>query len=228
MMETKQIALFDVAGTLVAGNPWRGILKDPHIPRWRLYALYPVMLPPWWAKNLGLLPDTRFRQIWIRQMAWLLSGLSRDEVRTVFDWIVREYMKDNYQQDVVSKLKAHKADGAHVVLISGMFTEFTEAFADYLGADGAVGTKLGFREDGICTGRIIGEGCAGQLKPIFLNEYLAEQGLSLDSTEVFTYADSFSDVPLLELGQTATVTYPDAQLATVAASRGWARIPTAN
>lgn len=221
---SQRVALFDVAGTLVSGNPWRGMLKYPKMSRWRLMVLYPLILPPWWAKKLKLLPDTRFRQIWIRQMAWLLGGMTRDEVREAFDWIVSEHLKDHRQESVIAQLDMHKQQGDRVILISGMFTEFTQAFVDALGADGAVGTVLGFTDENVCTGFIVGEGCAGHLKPIFLQQYLDANNLSLDGAEVFSYTDSFSDVPLLELAHHATVTYPEEQLASFAELRGWNKI----
>lgn len=218
------LAFFDVAGTLVVGNPWRGLLHTDKIARARVYGMYPFTLPPWFAKKLKLIPDTTFRQIWIRQMAWLLRGMSRDEVQAVFDWIAQDYMAASYRQDVVARLRQHKADGDTVILISGMFTEMTQAFANYLGADVGLGTVLGFDVRGYCTGRIVGDGCAGPLKVETLERYLREQALDPTRHETYAYADSFSDVPLLALADYATATYPDSGLAAVVAERGWATI----
>ncbi len=219
-----RLALFDVAGTLVDGNPWRGFMHTERISKMRVYGTYPLTLPPWFAKKLKIIPDATFRQIWIRQMAWMLRGLHRDDVLAIFDWIARDYMADSYHDDVVERLKQHKADGDTVILISGMFSEMTQAFADYLGADVGLGTTLGFDESGICTGRIVGDGCAGPLKVVTLEQYLQEHGLLPHEHETFAYADSFSDVPLLSLADHATATYPDEGLAGVVAERGWATI----
>lgn len=218
------LAFFDVAGTLVAGNSWRGLLKSDKIAKSRLVMLYPFLFPAWYGKKLKLISDARFRQIWIRQMAWLLKGLPRSETEAIFRWIAAEFMADDYREDVVARLKAHKANGDRVFLVSGMFTGFTQAFADYLGADAGLGTELGYDDNDICTGQIIGEGCAGELKPLFLQRYLDAHGIDWQAEETFAYADSFSDVPLLAMADHATATYPDEGLQAVVAERGWALI----
>ena len=218
---TKQFAFFDVAGTLVAGNPWRGLLKYEGMSRLRLYASYPLIVPPYWAKNAGLISDVRFRQIWIRQMAGLLRGMHRDETNTMFRWIASEFMRGEYQEDVVARLREHKQKGAYVLLVSGMFTPMTQAFAEAMGADAGIGTELEFDAQGVCTGHIDGEGCAGERKPMFIQRYLASQGLSVDGAHVIAYADSYSDVPLLDWADKAVATYPDDGLRAEVVERGW-------
>lgn len=220
----KGMAFFDVAGTVIVGNPWRGFLKYPQIPRVRLYMHYPAIFGLLGAKKIGVLKDTQFRQYWIRQMASLLRGMPRDAVDVMFRWIAAEYMREGYREDVVARLQAHKAQGHYVVLISGMFTELTHQFALFLGADVGIGTQLGFDEAGICTGQIIGDGCAGHNKPDFLRAHLAQQALSLEGAETFAYADSYSDVPLLSLANHAVATYPDSELQAVVQARGWETI----
>lgn len=216
-----RFAFFDIAGTLVEGNPWRGFMHTERIAKARVYGTYPLTLPAWLARKMKVIPDATFRQIWIRQMAWMLRGMHRDEILKVFDWIAQEYMGQNYQDDVVARLQQHKADGDTVILISGMFTEMSQAFADHLGADLGLGTVLGFDDDGRCTGRIVGDGCAGALKAIALQNYLESQSVDPAEHELFAYADSYSDVPLLSLADHATATYPDTGLAELAAVRGW-------
>lgn len=223
-MSERRLAFFDVAGTLVAGNPWRGFLKYPRVNKWRLYRNYPAILAPWWAKKLGMISDTRFRQIWIRQMANLLRGMTRTDVDEMFRWIAQDFMRDDYREDVVSRLKLHISRGDYVVLVSGMFTPLTQQFANYLGADGAVGTSLEFDERDVCTGKILGEGCAGDLKPKMLKAYLSAQGIALDDAIIHAYADSYSDVPLLSLAKYSVATYPDEGLANIVRQQQWEMI----
>lgn len=217
----RRVALFDVAGTLVEGNPWRGFLKYDGMNKWLVYGSYPLISPPYWAKNWGLISDTRFRQIWVRQMAGLLRGMTQAETDGLFQWIAREFMQDNYRADVVARLEQHKRDGDYVLLVSGMFTPLTQAFADVVGADAGVGTGLGFRGDGVCNGQVVGPVCAGDLKPQIAREFLARQGISLDKAETFGYADSYSDVPLLVTADHATATYPDEKLQLEVKAQGW-------
>lgn len=218
---TQQFAFFDVAGTLVEGNPWQGMLKYEGMNQLRLYLSYPLIVPPYWAKNMGLISDVQFRQIWIRQMAGLLGGMHRTETDALFRWIATEFMQPNYRDDVVARLQEHKQNGAYVLLVSGMFTPMTQAFADALGADAGIGTDLAFDEQGICMGKIAGDGCAGGRKPAFVKRYLDAHGLSVNGAEVIAYADSYSDVPLLDWANKAVATYPDDGLKEAARTRGW-------
>ncbi|MEL6272305.1 MAG: HAD-IB family phosphatase [Chloroflexota bacterium] len=219
-----RLALFDIAGTIVSGNPWRGILKYEGMSKIKIYSRYPAIVPPYWAKNAGIITDTRFRQVWVRQMAELCGGMSRDEADAMFRWIATEFCKDAYQEDVMEKVREHKASGDYVLLVSGMFTPFAQQFALSVGADAGVGTELGFDANGICTGKIIGNVCAGELKPEFAFRYLAAQGMDHTTMETFAYADSYSDVALLSYADHATATYPDEGLAEVVAEKGWAVI----
>lgn len=218
-----RVAVFDIAGTLVAGNPWRGFLKYGEMNKLLVYGSYPFIAPPYWAKNAGIISDVRFRNIWVRQMAGLLRGMSRAETDGLFQWIAQEFTKHDHHTDVVAKLHEHKQNGDKVILATGMFTPMAQAFADVFGADAGVGTELGFDGER-CTGQIVGEVCAGELKPKFAREYLSTQGVDLNEIELFAYADSYSDVPLLAAAQHATATYPDEKLQLELDTRQWARM----
>ncbi len=218
---TTRVALFDVAGTLVAGNPWRGFLKYDGMSKARVYSRYPFILPPYWAKNWGMISDTRFRQVWVRQMAALLNGFTVDEADTLFKWIATEFMRGDYRDDVVARLREHKQNGDYVLLVSGMFTPQTHQFALALGADAGVGTELVFDSAGRCAGVFNGAVCAGDDKPLIAKRYLEAQGIRLDQVEMVAYADSGSDVPLLSAAAVSVATYPDAALTAVANERGW-------
>ena len=68
------IAFFDVAGTLVTGNPWRMFLAHPGIePNRRRLALARA-LPLWISAKLGLIDDGVFRDRWIRSMSAVFRG----------------------------------------------------------------------------------------------------------------------------------------------------------
>lgn len=219
-----RVALFDVAGTVVSGNPWRGFLAYDGMDKWRVYRRYPVFAPPYWAKKAGLISDVRFRQIWVREMAALLRGMHRERTDDLFCWIAEDFMADCYQEDVVARLREHKQNGDFVLLVSGMFTPLTQAFADAVGADAGVGTGLAFDDAGICTGKIVGAVCAGERKPLVAEQTLRAHGIDPRNAETHAYADSFSDVPLLAFAQHATATHPEEKLLTEVAARGWATI----
>jgi len=219
-----RLVCFDIAGTLVDGNPWMGLFKSAEIPRWRVWLMYPLIMPPVLLMRAGLLPDTRFRQIWIRQVALMLRGINQERLSRVFAWIAEDFTREMYREPVLARLRGHIEAGDTVILISGMFTEMTQAFANHLGADDGIGTQLGFDADNKCIGRIVSPGCAGEEKVNALLRYLTAHGLTAEQGATYAYADSYSDVPLLSWSDTATATYPDEELTNIARERGWAVI----
>lgn len=214
------IAFFDIAGTILAGNPWRSFLQHPRIDRRRIWLAYVRIAPVVLGRKLRLMTDTAFRHYWIIAMAHLLKGMSRAETRTIFEFVVREQMKDHDRHAVLARLKQHKANGDHVVLVSGLFDEMTQAFADYVGADAGIGSRLAYQEE-ICTGQITGPTCGGPVKLDFIRSYLQANGFDTDLSACHGYADSYSDHPLLEAVGHPTATFPDAELAALARRREW-------
>jgi HAD superfamily hydrolase (TIGR01490 family) len=215
-----RIALFDIAGTIVDGNPWLGFLKHPAISRVRVYTMYPLILGLVAAKKLSFISDVRFRQLWVRQMARLLRGLSRQDTDTIFRWIVAEHMREKYRPDILARLQDHAASGDTIVLVSGMFTPLTQAFADHVGATVGLGTHLVFAGE-ICVGTIEGPVCAGDVKVSMVRDYLAQQAVNLKALESTAYTDSASDASLLAFAHKGFATYPDPELRLMAESNGW-------
>lgn len=217
---TQPIAFFDIAGTLVDGNPWTFFFKHPAISRIRLRLAMARVLPVYVGKKLKLNDDVLFRHQWVSTMAWLVKDWSRDKLQSVFDWVVNDQMESLLRQDVLQQLQQHKTDGYRVVLVSGMFDVLVQSFVQRVGADAGIGSVLDFQQD-TCTGKIRGETAMGPRKLDFMRRYLVENNFSGDLKACYGYADSYSDVPLLDAVGHSIATYPDAGLRAVAEARGW-------
>ncbi|MCB9451706.1 MAG: HAD-IB family hydrolase [Anaerolineaceae bacterium] len=220
----ERVAFFDVDGTLVSRNIWKGVVAYPGISRMSRYRFYTRALPGMLGYLSKRIPEDSFRDDFIRQMAGLFTGWSQAAVLDLFAWVVNGYMSGFYREDVVARLREHLENGDQVVLVSNMFQEGIQAFADYLGADTAIGTRLTYR-DGICQGRVVGESCAGPRKVDFIHEYLTERRFAVQLADCYAYADSVSDQHLLGAVGQPTAVYPDAGLRTLAQERGWAILP---
>lgn len=215
------VAVFDVSGTLVSGNAWRGITLAPQIPTSRRRWLMGTNLPIYLAWKTRLYSEYRFRDHWIRALASLLRGYTHAEVNTIFDWGVNTYLIPHYRQDVVDELQALKANGTTVLIVSNIFQGFVDLLVQRLGADDGVGTTLAYA-DGVATGGIDGIPSAGQQKVDNVNAWLQKHGHSIDlTTDAAAYADSISDSPLLSAVKHATATYPDGQLRHLAIQKNW-------
>ena len=221
---TQRVVFFDIAGTLVIGNPWRFFLDHPDVDPGRVRMEKLRFVPVYLGNKLNLVSDVSFRHRWITGMARLMQGWTREQTRSVFDWIVNDCMDDLFHEDVLARLQEHQEAGDHVVLVSGMFEGLVQAFAGRVGADGAIGTRLAFVDD-VCAGQIDGPSVMGPRKLSAIHHYLADCGFSRDLSSCYGYADSFSDVPLLEAVGHGVATYPDDNLRSLAVEHGWDILP---
>jgi HAD superfamily hydrolase (TIGR01490 family) len=113
-------------------------------------------------------------------------------------------------------LQRHLAAGDFCIVLSASPHELVEAVTVALGAHRAVGTRIEV-VDGVLTGRLDGPFCYGTGKL----EGLEREVGRLDLATATAYADSGSDLPLLERCGTAVAVNPDAELRRWAAREGW-------
>lgn len=221
------LAFFDIAGTLVRGNPWLDVMRDPAIPRNVIRRQRIPVMVWYFAKKLRIISDTQFRHYWLHEVAVLLKRMSRTEIESIMmDAIKYQEAQGTFQDDVVERLQYHKAQGDHIVLVSGMFDIYVQQYARYFEVDGAIGSPLAFDGD-TCTGTLSGPTCNGPRKLEFIQEYVRNMDVDADPKGGFAYADSYSDLPLLEFVGNPTATYPEAELHEIARSRDWTILGTA-
>jgi HAD superfamily hydrolase (TIGR01490 family) len=110
----------------------------------------------------------------------------------------------------------HVRAGDFCIVVSASPHELVEAVTVALGAHRAVGTRLG-QQDGRLTGRLDGPFCYGTGKL----EALEQEVGRLDLATATGYADSGSDLPLLERCGTAVAVNPDAELRRWARAKDW-------
>jgi HAD superfamily phosphoserine phosphatase-like hydrolase len=219
-------AFFDVAGTIITGNPWRYVLSHPSLPRNQVRLAYIPLFSWYGLKKAKLISDTRFRHHWIKGVAGLFKGWTQTQLDELFGGIVEASREaGEFVDPLVAQIAQHRQDGVKVVLISGLFDRFVGAYAAAVGADAGIGSPLGFDGDR-CTGKITGATIGGPTKLDAIRAYLAREGLSTELSEHFAYADSFSDVPMLSSVGSPVATNPEPELREVAVQRGWPIIDT--
>ena len=74
--------------------------------------------------------------------------------------------------------------------------------------------------DGKFTGELTRSPPTGEARALLLDEFARAQGLTLGDT--VAYADSTSDLPMLEAAGFPVAVNPEAKLAAIARRRGWA------
>ncbi len=116
-----------------------------------------------------------------------------------------------------ARVRRHRALGHRTVLITGALDFVVEPLRPLF--DEVVCPELGVDAEGRFTGRLDRLPPTGEARALVLAEYAAAE--SLDLGESIAYADSASDLPLLECVGFPVAVNPEAKLAAIARRRGW-------
>jgi alcohol-forming fatty acyl-CoA reductase len=116
----------------------------------------------------------------------------------------------------IRRVREHRALGHRTVLITGALDFVVEPLRPLF--DDVVCAHLGERA-GVFTGELESSPPTGEARAQMLADYAAERGLSL--AESVAYADSASDLPMLEAVGHPVAVNPETKLASIARKRGW-------
>jgi HAD superfamily hydrolase (TIGR01490 family) len=216
------IAIFDLDGTLYTGHIGYGITEHHKIHRTKRFMLYLYLsthYPLWILQKAGLMSDETGRSIWARDMGWLFRGWQSEEANAAFKWITEHYVIPRLLPNVMARLKGHHQTGHRVLLLSGTPAPLLAAIGRQLGVEEIVGTPL-LTRNGRYTGASERPPCQGINKVTRLDRYLGETE-EINWSESWAYADSHSDLPVLERVGHPVAVYPDPPLAELSKERGW-------
>jgi HAD superfamily hydrolase (TIGR01490 family) len=215
-------ALFDLDGTLYTGHVGRGIIRHHRthrVGRLNLYFFLLTHWPVWWLQRAGLVSVEAMRDLWTRHMGWTVRGWTHEKASTAFAWIAEQYVQPLVRPDVVARARDHQTAGHRVIMVSGTPAPLLAAIGRQLGIEETVGTPLvlrGGRYTGACELPV----CQGPNKALRLEAFLQDNEEIL-WPQSYAYADSYTDIPLLECVGHPVAVYPDPQLAAHAQNRGW-------
>lgn len=111
----------------------------------------------------------------------------------------------------------HQAD-RDCFIVSASPVELVDPLAKAMGMEGGIGT-VSEVVDGRYTGRLAGPFTYGEGKAEAIEKIAAEAGYQLELC--YSYSDSASDLPMLELVGHPVAVNPDGALETLARQRGW-------
>lgn len=159
-----------------------------------------------------------FRVVLLKSFFYQMKGKNMDEMHTFFESISNTG-RQSINYDLVSRITKHLENGDRVIILSGALQPFLEEFIRQLDMRvDAIGTSLLYDERGICTGEI-GRINHGVDKINRLKLWIKENDASGES--IWAYADSESDIPLLEFADKAVVVQPSNAMKKIAESKGW-------
>ena len=164
-------------------------------------------------------PEARMKERSMQKYISVLDELTKQELEDFFAKVTIE-MHEDFNQEVVTKLEEHITDGVHVMLVSGAYTIFLEAIVNGLpfSFDTLIGSEIPFNEQMIDKSKSIYH-INGTRKNEAIHQALA--GKKVDWKNSFAYADSYSDLPVLELVGNPIAVQPDPKLKTIAKQRKW-------
>jgi HAD superfamily hydrolase (TIGR01490 family) len=214
-------AIFDLDGTLYTGHIVRGVTRHHRTHRVNRLPLYFYMtthMAMWPLWRLGLLPELKVRELWVRHLGWTVRGWTHQEATIAFAWIAEQYVQPLVRPDVMKRVRDHQAAGHRVILVSGTPANLLAEIGRQLGIEETVGTPL-LLQSGRYTGACELPVCQGTGKVSRLEAYLGDDSIAWSQS--YGYADSYTDLPLLERVGLAVAVYPDDGLAAHASSQGW-------
>jgi HAD superfamily hydrolase (TIGR01490 family) len=232
-------AFFDVDGTLTVARVWRGMMeyfKRHNQRRMTHLAFLATHYPLYFIRRLGLISESNFRRPWAAHLAWYLRGMTAQETQEIWQWVTETFLQNGgallrgghvdtyWRMDSRALLENHLRAGDPVVLVSSGPQPLIQQIGLELGTEHAIGTSLETR-DGLFTGRSLQPICIDAYKARMAREYLQSKGFQVDYSKSYTYADSTSDLHLLEMVGHPVAVHPDETLRAIASQRGWRIIP---
>ena len=146
------------------------------------------------------------------------AGHTVAELTTIGEEVFDEVMAAKVWPGTRALAQMHLDAGQRVWLVTATPVEVATVIATRLGLTGALGT-VAETEDGVYTGRLVGEILHGEAKAEAVSALAEQEGLDLATCSA--YSDSANDIPLLSLVGHPCAINPDARLRAHAREHGW-------
>jgi HAD superfamily hydrolase (TIGR01490 family) len=212
----RHMAAFDLENTLIASNvvdsyAWLATRHMPADERLR-FVMRTVKEAP------GLLAlDRRDRGDFLRHFYRRYEGAPAERLqRDAWDLFSQLILTKSFPA-AIRRVREHRALGHRTLLITGALDFVVEPLRPLF--DDIVSATLGVDDEGRLTGELIAAPPTGEARALVMAAYADAEGLSLE--ESVAYADSASDLPMLEAVGHPVAVNPEAKLATIARKRGW-------
>jgi HAD superfamily hydrolase (TIGR01490 family) len=147
-----------------------------------------------------------------------VAGRKVEDIVNVGEEIYDEIMAERVWSGTRALAQMHLDAGQRVWLVTATPIELAAIIARRLGLTGALGT-VSEVDDGVYTGRLVGEPLHGPAKAEAVLALADREGLEL--ARCTAYSDSVNDIPMLSTVGTAVAINPDPSLKREARARGW-------
>lgn len=218
-----KLAVFDFDGTLVPKDTLPLLLaqwKKNKYSRTKYYKAYFSLILLYIQYKTGIslkLSRDEMRLLAVKKFNCLFAGMSEEEVRKFFLACSKE-LSGLFNQKIVAEIKEVQVAGYHTVLLSGAYQLLLEHVGKMLDFDTVIGTQLHFVNNKFDSLKEI-EVINGNIKNKKIHEYFHEHEVDWLSSRA--YADSLTDLELLEAVGLPIAVNPEVQLKKIAEERNW-------
>jgi HAD superfamily hydrolase (TIGR01490 family) len=211
-------AFFDVDNTIMQGASIFHLARGMH--RRNFFTTRDIVKMAWqqtYFRIIGVEDPDHVADARASALAFI-AGHPVEELQQIGEEIFDEAMAHRIWPGTRALAQLHLDDGQRVWLVTAAPIEIASIIARRLGLTGALGT-VAESEDGVYTGRLVGDLLHGPAKAEAVRALAQREGLDLAACSA--YSDSFNDLPLLNLVGDPCAVNPDAKLRSYARSQGW-------
>jgi alcohol-forming fatty acyl-CoA reductase len=211
----RQLAVFDLENTLVATNvvdsyAWLVTRRMGLPERARFTARTLLEAPRMFALDMADRGDF-LRWFYRRYENADLGELRRESWELTSDLLLAKSFPAG-----IRRVREHRALGHRTLLITGALDFVIEPFLPLF--DDVVCAHMRAHE-GALSGELVEAPPTGEARALIMAEYANAHGLQL--SECVAYADSTSDLPMMEAAGYPVAVNPETKLAAIARKRGW-------
>jgi len=147
----------------------------------------------------------------------LVEGKDADVFSRMAPSVIEELLP-HIRPEAQALVDRHLDAGRDVYIVSASPVEIVGELARALDLSGGLGTQSEI-VDGVYTGRLAAPFCYGEGKAEVIRKLAADRGYDLASC--YSYSDSASDLPMMQLVGNPVAVNPDRPMMSVAHRRGW-------
>ncbi|HYJ70567.1 MAG TPA: HAD-IB family hydrolase [Nocardioidaceae bacterium] len=216
--DERAAAFFDVDNTIMQGASIFHLARGMH--RRKFFTTRDIIKAAWqqtYFRLIGVEDPNHVADARASALAFI-AGHRVEELGQIGEEIFDEAMAHRIWPGTRALAQLHLDEGQRVWLVTAAPIEIAAIIARRLGLTGALGT-VAESEDGVYTGRLVGDLLHGPAKAEAVQALADREGLDL--TACSAYSDSFNDLPLLSLVGDPCAVNPDAKLRSHARAQGW-------
>ena len=211
-------AFFDVDNTVMQGASLFHLARGLH--RREFFTTRDILSAAWkqaYFRLVGVEDPEHVAETRASALAFI-KGHEVSELEALGEEIFDEAMAHRIWPGTRALAQLHLDQGQRVWLVTAAPVELARIIAHRMGLTGALGT-VSEHQDGVYTGRLVGEMLHGAAKAEAVAALAEREGLDL--VRCSAYSDSDNDLPMLELVGDPCVVNPDARLRDHARAHGW-------